>query len=221
MRFYKDWPEATNELRRELKEMGVKIVTRSVQNKVGEFPTLELQNYCYTVLDPQPDDIPLKCPEWAQAEFNDRVSGEFINPGHTWKMRAELWGPLLNKDNRFDYWYPERMAVSLEPAIMALHQDLYTRRAFIPIFSIEDDKVDNLHQRVPCTIGYWLNYRQDKLNMTYLLRSSDFSEHYNYDVWLATKLLQYIAEKINVKSGTFTHWIGSFHVFENQVEGVF
>lgn len=226
MRIYRNFPEAYNELRRELKEMGIKIHTKSVQNLNIEgkedMSTLEIQNYTYTVLSPNADEVPVKNIEWAEAEFADRISGdETLNPGETYKFRSETWTPLLNELGMFDYTYPQRLANTLVPAIRALKLDLYTRRAFVAVFDAELDSTDDFRTRIPCTLGYWFNYRQDKLNMTYLLRSSDFGEHYNYDVYLATRLLNYVASEIGVQPGTFTHWIGSFHVFAKDVEGVF
>ena len=225
MRHYLNFPEAYNELRRELKEMGIRVHTKSVQNKnisdKPEFETLELQNYTYTILNPNVNEIPLKCQEWADAEFADRISGRKINPGRAYLMRRETWEPLLNPAGKFDYTYPSRLSITLEPAIRALQHDIHTRRAFVGVFDIVCDATDKFQERIPCTIGYWFNYRQDKLNITYLLRSSDFGEHFNYDVYLATRLMNYVADRLGVQPGTFTHWIGSFHVFEHDVKDVF
>lgn len=225
MRHYKDFPEAMNEIRRELKEMGIRVHTKSVQNLdisgKDEFDSLELQNYSYTVTSPTLESIPLKCPEWAEQEFQDRISGVDINPGEAYKLRLETWDKLRKKNGKFDYTYPQRMCYSLDPAIRALKQDLNTRRAFVSVFDGFFDDAADFQTRIPCTIGYWFNYRQGKLNVTYLLRSSDFSEHYNYDVYLATRLMHHIANELGVEPGTFTHWIGSFHVFMKDVEDVF
>ena len=57
--------------------------------------------------------------------------------------------------------------------------------------------------------------------MTYMQRSCDFSTHYHNDVWLAVKLLEYVARKAGMQPGHFSHWIGSLHVFNKDVEGIF
>lgn len=235
MRFFNDFPEAINELRRELKEMGIRIHTKSVQNKniegKADFDTLELQNYTYTVLHPNADQVPLKNEAWADAEIAERLicmkdglHNDFmfgVNPGEAYKLRGEYWNQFINKDGEFDYSYSERYAASLDNVITALEKDRLTRRAFLPVFSAGEDFQDDFSKRIPCTIGYWFNYRNEKLNITYLLRSSDFGEHFNYDIWLTSKLLEFVAGKIHVPVGTFTHWIGSFHVFEKDVSEVF
>jgi thymidylate synthase len=40
-------------------------------------------------------------------------------------------------------------------------------------------------------------------------------------VYLATRLLGYMAERTNLIPGNFTHFIGSFHIYRKDAEGVF
>jgi thymidylate synthase len=224
VRFYTDFPEAINEIRRELKEMGIRVHTKSVQNKniegKDEFDTLECQNYIYTVTQPNWRDVPLRTPAWGDAEFVERTSEVKTNPGQAWKLREDYWKQFL-VNGRFDYAYPDRMAGQLSQVINALNKDEMCRRAFLPIWAHGTDEQDNFGTRVPCSLGYWFNYRQGKLNVTYLLRSSDFFEHFNYDIYLADRLKCFVAEKLNLQPGTFTHWIGSLHCFQKDVKDVF
>lgn len=226
MRMYSSFPEAINEIRRDIKEMGISIHTKSVQNidLTGrtDHDAFELTNYTYTITSPDLKTIPLKDPTWCEIEFNERVSGIPLNPGLAWKERMQYWKQFLSeRTGMFDYTYPERMSKSLNSIIKLLNQDPNTRRAFLPIFSPELDHQDWLTSRIPCSLGYWFNYRQGKLNVTYLLRSSDFGEHFNNDIYLAYKLCEWVASRANMKSGNFTHWIGSLHVFQKDVENVF
>lgn len=235
MRFYANFPEAINEIRRELKEMGIRVHTKSVQNlditDNPDYDSFELQNYQYGVNNPDYRDIPLKVPEWAEAEYKERTCGIEMNPGEAWKLRESYWKQFLvpfypgnaavSKERVFDYAYPQRIARPLEDAIIALKKDLSTRRAFVPIFDRSQDDTSDFTRRLPCTLGYWFNYRQGRLNVTYLLRSSDFFEHFNYDIYLADRIKNYVAERVGVKPGNFTHWIGSLHCFAKNVSEVF
>lgn len=225
MRFYRSFPEAINEIRRELKEMGVQIKTKSVQNMDvsmnPDFQTMEVTDYIYKVLDPKYNEIPLTNSDWCQAEFLERIGGRPLNPGEAWKLRRPYWEQFINVAGKFDYAYPERMTSCLSDVIHALKQDIMTRRAFLPIFDAQEDIQDDFTTRIPCSLGYWFNYRQGKLHMTYFLRSSDFSEHFNNDIYLASRLQSYVAEQLKVEPGIFCHWIGSLHVFAKDVKGVF
>jgi thymidylate synthase len=225
MRFYKNFAEALNELRRDLKEMGVRVHTKSVQNlditNNPEYDSMEIQNYTYTVTQPDCNDIPLANAAWCDAEFKERIGGKPLNPGQAWKLRADYWKEFLTPQGTFDYAYPQRLCYTVPHVIELLKKDPFTRRAFIPVFDASKDIVDNLDKRIPCSIGYWLVYRQYKLSITYLQRSSDFSEHFNNDIWLANKLKDYVAEKAGLESGPFIHWLGSLHVFAKDVSSVF
>lgn len=225
MRFYRSFPEAINEIRREIKEMGVMIHTKSVQNKDisldADYETLEVTDYIYKVMNPQYKEIPLKDPDWCQLEFMERIGGKPLNPGEAWKLRRPYWEQFLNEAKKFDYAYPERMASQLTDVIDALKADRMTRRAYLPIFDAQEDIQNDFTTRIPCSLGYWFNYRQGKLHMTYMLRSSDFSEHFNNDIYLANRLQCYVAEQTGLEPGNFCHWIGSLHVFAKDVKGVF
>src|SRR5512139_2351042 len=141
MRIYKNFKEATNEIQRDLAEMGILVHPRTVQNLVVEndpdYDTLELQDYIYRVLTPSPTDVYPTLP-WAELEFAERMEriGK-INPGGAWEYREEIWAPLINEHGRFDYTYQERFTLTGEHAfdlvIDTLSRDPFSRRAYIPI----------------------------------------------------------------------------------------
>jgi thymidylate synthase len=54
-----------------------------------------------------------------------------------------------------------------------------------------------------------------------MMRSCDFHTHYANDVALASILLHYVAKKVDVPVGTFTHFVGSLHVYAKDVADVF
>ena len=228
MRIYNRFGEAFSEIRRDLKEMGIRVSTTTVQDMsvVGnkDYDALELQNYFYTVTTPQFHEVPTKEEdrEWLEAEFDERISYESTNPGDAWIERKEYWAKFLHgRPPKFAYTYNESLHVALPAILEALQKDLSTRQAFIPIYQFDRDIHRLLTNRIPCSIGYWLNYRQSELSMTYLQRSADFSEHFANDVYLAVRLLVYISRRLEVPVGYFSHWLGSLHVFNKDVKGVF
>jgi thymidylate synthase len=221
VRFYQTFPIALNEIRRDLKEMGIRVTTKSVQNVIGDVEAFELQNYIYTVTQPDWRQILVPNAAWCAAEFDERISGQFLNPGEAYKLRNGFWEKYLNKDGKFDYSYPERLSQNLGHVINLLKKDINSRRAFLPVVDFVEDQVDLLDRRFPCSLGYWFNYRQDQLNMTYLLRSSDYFEHLHYDLVLAHRLQCHVAESVGVKPGNFCQWVGSLHCFQSNVKDVF
>ena len=226
MRIYKDFREANNEIKRDLKEMGIRVVTQTMQDKKSEegFETLEIQNYIYTVLEPKLCDLDPTQP-WADLEFMERVSSCPINPGTAWEHRREVWEQFLMKDidrkPYFSYTYSERMYFQLRRIVNELKKHPESRQLFLSIWNPHIDTGKLGEERVPCSLGYYFQKRNGKLNMTYLQRSADFITHWQNDQYLAVKLLLWVANKAGVPVGTFTHWLGSLHVYTKDVEGVF
>lgn len=239
MRVYVNFQEAFGEIRRDLAEMGVRVHTKTYQNKdiAGDpdFETLEVCNYMYTVLQPDARDLNPTLP-WADLEFSERICGEPVNPGVAWETRAEIWKEFLTvslvpmsrvgkteKTARFDYTYSERFNENrlIDALITNLRLDLYSRQHFIAVWHPDDIHKGIGQERIPCTLGYYLQFRDEKLNITYLQRSADLAIHFENDVYLCYRFLRDIAERIAVEPGTFTHWLGSLHVYQKDVEGVF
>lgn len=111
-RIFMNFGEAINEIRRDLKEMGVTVKPKSYQNKNIEgnpdFFTQELTNYCYTVLNPVDslDQLQVTQP-WCNLEAKERFGGNRLNPGEAYKTRGEVWNEFL-VNGKFDYSYPQR-----------------------------------------------------------------------------------------------------------------
>lgn len=224
MRIYKNFTEALGEIKRDLAEMGILVHTQTMQDKIiadsPEFATLELQNYIYTVTDIdtghlQPTQL------WADGEFKERISRISFNPGVAWMERQDVWKEFLEEDGKFSYSYPSRMCNQLDPIIeeLKIHPD--SRQLFLSVWNPSID-IDRLgRRRVPCTLGYYFQKRDGHLHITYLQRSADLITHFQNDLYLAVKLLKYIAGEAGCTAGRFTHWVGSLHMYRKDAEGVF
>lgn len=225
MRQFANFPEALNELKRELAEMGIRLRTKSVQNinieDNPDYDMMEVQNYTYIVTAPRWQDIPVENPDYCNAEFAERVAQKGGNPGKAWEYDRDYWFPFVNKKGEFDYTYADRMQHTLGQVISLLKKDPNTRRAYLSIFDPIEDAPDNLHSRIPCSLGYQFQYREGQLNLTYLQRSADFSKHFNKDIQLADRLKCFVADACGMKPGYFCHWLGSLHIFAKDVKGVF
>ena len=128
----------------------------------------------------------------------------------------------------FDYTYPERINTKvqsleiggpdnvtiLEAIIQLLKQDPDTRKAVLPIFTDYDCNNYDGSARIPCSMYYGFFIRQGQLNLTYHQRSSDFVGHFGDDVYLAWRLMEYVAEKVGVKVGHLIHTIDSLHTYK-------
>ena len=245
MRIYGNAYELMSEMGRNLWEMGATVKPKHYQNKNIEgkedFVTKELicEQYCLLEL-PDPENLFIfmeeEAREWAEAEFQERVSGECLNPGEAWKLRKNVWEEFL-VDGKFDYTYPERInqlvmydylpTTKLKAIIKLLKEDPDTRKAILNIYGsfydyhsrVEDyDRLDG-HARIPCSMYYDFLIRENQkgekiLNITYHQRSSDFITFFGTDVYFAWKLMEYVADKVGVKPGYLYHTIDSIHSYK-------
>jgi len=191
-------------------------VIRVLESELKEAPqvanTREFTNVFYMVTQPRLTDLSPHQP-WADVEFEERVDTYPHNPGKAWAQLPEVWEPMKEKDGRYSYTYSERMCFHLREVLAELRNNPLTREAFLAVWDPSLDVFFLSKRRVPCTIGYLFQIRDSKLHMTYLQRSCNFLKHFHDDCYLAVRLQQWVAEKLGVPMGSFTHWIGSLHTF--------
>lgn len=202
------------------------------------------EQYCLTRMpDPEWLFVYTKSQEWAAAELKERLSGETLNPGEAWKLRRDMWEQFLDRDGLFDYTYPERInektcflgkdqdimyKPKIENIIYLLQNDPDTRKAILDIYGgviikgemgiIDADNLDG-HKRIPCSMYYDFLIRDNangekQLNICYHQRSSDFVQHFGNDVWLAWKLMEYVAQRVGIQPGYLFHTIDSLHCYK-------
>lgn len=179
--------------------------------------------------------------EWTRKEFEERILKPvltlnkviYINPGEAYKLRLDLWDDLMERSQtlRFDYTYNERIMFrpyltnfgdyhgsNLDSVIELLKNDKDTRKAVLPIFSLNDVAFNDGSKRIPCSMYYDFLIRDvngvPQLNICYHQRSADFVSHFGNDVWLAWALMQYVASVVGVKPGYLYHTIDSLHSYK-------
>lgn len=231
MRIYRTFPDALNELKRDIAELGRKVHPQTMQDKQiaddPDYETMEYPNMVYTVTHPSLSDLEpfVKTLEWCKAEFQERMRGtapdDYSNPNAAWRLRPEVWSEFAG---HFGYTYGERYSDGRPGRLLSIAEELQkhpdTRQAFLPVFDGRDPaRLGEI--RVPCTLGYWFNIRDGQLNVTYLQRSGDYFTHLANDLWLTHALQLELARWLDIPAGTFTHWIGSLHVYKKDVADVF
>lgn len=211
---------------REVYEMGHHIESASMQNKIvrgdSDFLTKEIINYSYCLksLDREAF-LFLNDPDshhWVKEEFQERVAEHYVNPGEAWKIREKVWKQFLNVEGRFDYSYNERFGVQLKSLIVELKIHPNTRQAILSIWREQDVFRLGGVKRVPCSIYYQFLIRQGKLHIIYNQRSCDIMTHFGNDIYLAWKLMEYVALNTGNKPGYLYHNIASLHCYQKDWE---
>lgn len=207
--------------------------TREALDVSFQFPIPESISALQNVVKP---NLP-----WAEDHFKERVSGEPLNPApsHEWWPYAQKSNKdHMTKEEKFSHTYPERMwpkfargALNpmlgirfaygdLSDVLTRLARNLHTRQAFLPIWFPEDTGAPE-GERVPCTLGYHFIVRNNRLHVTYYIRSCDWYRHFRDDVYMAARLSQWLCQELkelyDLHPGNLTMHIVSLHIFQAEV----
>lgn len=94
-----------------------------------------------------------------------------------------------------------------------LRKDPNTRQAVIHIKSVRN-VLENPTKDLNCTVCLQFFIREGKLYMTTYMRSNDLWMGFPNDVFQFTCMQIYLAMRLNVGLGTYTHIAGSLHMYE-------
>lgn len=204
---------------RDLLEKGNEIETKTGSRGKSK----ELINYMIRIDDLENNVIDLKSRNisyiylagetlWYQAGRND-VS--FISKfGKLWKRISDdgitnnsAYGFILKKKHGFD---------QIEKIIELLKNDPSSRRAILNI-NVPNEHVIETKDEM-CTICLNFVIRNNALDCTGVMRSNDIVFGFTYDFSYFTQLQKYIASRLEVHVGTYTHFAMSLHFYERDYQ---
>lgn len=149
--------------------------------------------------------------------FTGRNDVDFISKfGSMWKNLSDdgktnnsAYGYIMMKKFGFD---------QIEKIIELLKSDPNSRRAVINI-NIPNEKVIETKDE-PCTIALQFRIRNNKLYCTAMMRSNDIWFGFPYDVAFFTELQMYVADRLGVDYGEYTHFAVSLHLYEKDIDKI-
>lgn len=229
MRIFDNCKEAVTEIARELKKCSSYVHTQTMQNKViaddENYQTKELEGFSFAIINADDkDEMPGVTLEWCKAELAERLSEDTINPGEAYKLRHEVWDEflvekidhtMLETKIEFDYTYNERINYQLKHIVEELKLHPESRQAIIEIHNnIRDLSSLGGRARIPCSMFYQYMLRDGKLDVIYVMRSTDFQTHFQNDIWQACSIRDYVAKQIGVQPGKFIMFASSLHIYK-------
>jgi thymidylate synthase len=166
---------------------------------------------------------------WAREHFEERVSGEPMNPPPSHSMWLSQTENHFYKDGKFSHSYPERMWCdqqqdgirfkfgNLSDAVDLLSSDPTTRQCYVPIWFPEDLSAAKQGQRVPCTLGWHFLLRNGALHCSYHMRSCDAVRHLHNDLYFANCLTIWMNDQcgLGAEIGDLHFSATSLHCFSN------
>ena len=104
---------------------------------------------------------------------------------------------------KFSQWEQVKNILSTDPD---------SRQAVISIYQPRDLFISS--SDIPCTCVLQYFIRNGKLNAITYMRSNDIYLGLPYDIFSFTMLQEMLAVELNVELGTYTHMVGSLHIYE-------
>lgn len=176
--------------------------------------SFELTNLTNNIINVRDISKAYLCAEltWYMLARNDVA---FINPF------AGMWG-RISDDGKTSYSaygdivFKRHGFNQVDKIIELLANDKDSRRAVIN-FNVPNPNVIETKDEI-CTIALQFYIRDDKLYCTGVMRSNDIWYGLPYDVAFFTELQKYIAHRLNVKIGSYTHHVISLHCYQRNYE---
>lgn len=179
--------------------------------------TIELRNYSFELTDIRNNILNVRnisksylCGEllWYMTARNDidfinKFSGFWGRISDDGVTSNSAYGHILFKRHGFD---------QVAKVIELLQTDKASRRAVINL-NVPNPNVIETKDEI-CTIALQFYIRNEKLYCTGIMRSNDIWFGLPYDVAFFTELQKFIARRLNVKCGTYTHFVTSIHVYD-------
>lgn len=209
----------SNDINNIYKELCKKLLSSNSVNK----NTIDLDNVIFTLTDINNNiagirNISLEylCGEmlWYICGRNDI---DFIHKFSTFWSRLSddgitcnsAYGDILFKRHGFN---------QVEKIIELLKNDKDSRRAVLN-FNVPNKNVIETNDEI-CTIALVLKVKDNRLDCTGIMRSNDIYLGLPYDVAFFTSIQKYIANKLSLKYGKYTHFVTNLHLYNRDIENI-
>lgn len=123
------------------------------------------------------------------------------------KTSNSAYGYIIHKKHGFD---------QIKKVIELLKKDPESRRALINI-NVPNEKVIETKDEM-CTIALQFLIRNERLDMTAMMRSNDVWFGLPYDIVYFTAVQKYIANELGLESGSYTHFVTSMHIYKKEIQ---
>jgi thymidylate synthase len=188
--------------------------------------TKALFNVGFTIENPMDNHISCEQRNWkhdyAEAEWQWYLSGDrnIKKLGEIYGKVPEIWKRMANEYDEVNsnYGWQWRRSHQLDKVVDMLRGNPNTRQATISIYDgkeIHDYKYDT-----PCTYAVQFTIVDNKLNMCVTMRSNDLWYGFCNDQYCFSRLQLMIADKLEIRLGTYFHFAHNLHLYNNIIEKI-
>ncbi len=168
--------------------------TTSIVPTERNLDTYEIQNACLTINHP--------------LENLDSLLAFEKSRGHMYRDASyrQYWDTVNQKLNKF----PKSSVAQLDFIENKLAGSPYNRHAYASIWV---PSVDTVSAYPSCIIGIYFVIRNDRLNMTAILRSNDAWGQALNDMYELIMIQETMAKRLQVDIGEYSHFSMSYHLY--------
>jgi len=112
--------------------------------------------------------------------------------------------------------FGEEQNAQVERVISQLRLHPTTRQALIQLFNLND--LDRHHDDVPCTSTLQFFDRDGRIDLVVYMRSNDVFHGLPHDIFAFTMLQEIVARALDRELGSYTHMVGSLHLYEENAD---
>ena len=198
-----------------------------ILNKGVDFDnTKALFNVGFTIENPMDNHIDCKQRDWkqsyAEAEWQWYLSGDrnIKKLGELYGKVPEIWKRMADELGRVNsnYGYQWQRENQLDNVIEMLKDNPNTRQATISIYDGKQIESGVYKYDTPCTYAVQFTIVDDKLNMCVTMRSNDLWYGFCNDQYCFSRLQLMIADKLEIRLGTYFHFAHNLHLYNNIIE---
>lgn len=136
---------------------------------------------------------------------------------------ASLWNNIsddgFTNNSAYGYILKEKYGFDqIETAVEILKNDPESRRAVVNI-NVPNERAA-VTKDEPCTIALQFMVRNEKLECTAIMRSSDLWYGIPYDVVYFTTLQKIVAKRLGIEVGPYHHFSVSLHLYDRSLENL-
>lgn len=103
-----------------------------------------------------------------------------------------------------------------EAVMGRLLADPASRRTFIPIIEPTDNLAES--REYPCAAGVQMFRRDESLHWLTVMRAQQALTVLPYDASLFSMMHHFVAAELDLEVGSYSHFSGTFHIYESEVE---
>ena len=200
-----------------------------ILNKGVDFDdTKALFNVGFTIEHPMDNHIDCKQRDWkqsyAEAEWQWYLSGDrnIKKLGELYGKVPEIWKRMADNAGNVNsnYGWQWKRNEQLDYVVDMLKHNPKTRQAAISIYDGKEIKNAHYNNDTPCTYAVQFTILDDKLNMCVTMRSNDLWYGFCNDQYCFSRLQLMIADKLEIRLGTYFHFAHNLHLYNNIIEKI-